>query len=46
MLHCVINEQGNCLDVRDGISEKIYIFSYKSLASGTLILGFIVIADI
>ena len=23
MLHGIINEQGNCLDVRDYISEKI-----------------------
>ena len=48
MLHGIINEQGNYLDVRDGISEKntiFHMFSYKSLASGALILGVIVIAD-
>ena len=46
MLHGIINEQGNCLDVRDDISEKNYfhIFSNKSLASGALILGIIAIA--
>ena len=50
MLHSMINEQGNCLDVRDDISEKKYyfdifhMFSYKSLASDALILGIIVIA--
>ena len=26
MLHGIINEQGNCLDVRDDISEKMNIF--------------------
>ena len=49
MLHGIINEQGNCLDVSDGISEKKYyfhMFSYISLASGAFILGNIVIADI
>ena len=48
MLHGVINEQGNCLEVRDDISgEKtiFHMFSYKSPASGTFILGIIVIAD-
>ena len=45
MLHGTINEQGNCLDVRDDISEKntffdiFHMFSHKSLASGALILG-------
>ena len=37
MLHCILNEQGHCLDVRDDISEKMIIFcifSCKSLASG------------
>ena len=40
MLHEIINEQGNCLDLRGDISEKMIIFltfSYKSLASGALI---------
>ena len=48
MLHGIINEQGNCLDVRDDISEKknhFHMFSNKSLASGALILGIIAIAD-
>ena len=48
MLHGIINEQGNCLDVRDGISEIntiFHMFSCKSLASGALILGVIGIAD-
>ena len=50
MLHSMINEQGNCLDVRDDISEKntifdiFHMFSDKSLASDALILGIIVIA--
>ena len=49
MLHDIINEQGNCLDVRDDISEKILFLTfshvfYNSLASGALILGIIVIA--
>ena len=42
MLHGIINEQGNCLDVRDDISGKMnifHIFSYEFLASGALILG-------
>ena len=26
MLHGIINEQGNCLDVRDDISEKNTVF--------------------
>ena len=45
------NEQGNCLDVRDDISEKtttifdiFHMFSYKSLASGALILRITVIS--
>ena len=47
VLHGIMNEQGNCLDVRDNISEKYYfhMFSYKSLASGALSLVIIVIAD-
>ena len=47
MLHGMINEQGNFLDVRNDISEKYHSphVSYKSLASGALILGNIVIAD-
>ena len=47
MLYGKLNEQGNHLDVRDGISEItiLHIFTYKSLASGALILGIIVIAD-
>ena len=50
MLYGIINEQGNCLDARDDISEKytifekVYMFSYKSLAPGALILEIIVIA--
>ena len=42
-----MNEQGNYLDARNDISEKYYFsnFSYKSLASGALILRSIVIAD-
>ena len=47
MLHCIINGQGNCLDVWDDISEKI-LFShvfYISLASGALISGIIVMAN-
>ena len=27
MLHGVINEQGNCLDVRDEFSEKMKMFT-------------------
>ena len=48
MLHGIINEQGNCLDVRDDISyknEHFRMFSSKSLASGALIFGIVVIAD-
>ena len=48
MLHCIINEQSNCLDVRDDISEKNTIFhmiSYRSPAAGALFLGIIVIAE-
>ena len=44
----IINEQRNCLDVRDDISEKntiFHMFPYKSLASGDFILEIIVIAD-
>ena len=40
MLHNIIYEQGNCLDVRDDISDKkllFRMFSYQSLASGALI---------
>ena len=43
MLHGMINEQGHWLDERDDILEKkmiiFYMFSYKSLASGALMLG-------
>ena len=47
MLHGIINEHGNCLNVTYGISEKYYfnMFSFKSLACGVLILGLIFIAD-
>ena len=49
MLHGIINEQGNCLDVRADISEKrnniFHMFTYKSLASRILIVGILVIAD-
>ena len=48
MLHGIIIEQGFCLHVRDHISIIKYyfhIFSYKSLATGALILWIIVIAD-
>ena len=49
MLHDIINEQENCLDVRDDISEKKWIFftgfHKNSLASGALTLEIIVIAD-
>ena len=48
MLHVIINELGNCLELRDDISGKMNIcltFSFKSLASGALILRIIVIAD-
>ena len=27
MLHAIINEQGNCLDVVDDISEKMIFFT-------------------
>ena len=46
MLHGIINEHGNCLDVRDVFQKKntiFHMFSCKFLASGALIL---VIADI
>ena len=48
MLHGTINEQGNYLGVREDISEKMnifHMFSYKSPASGDLILEIVVIAD-
>ena len=48
MLHGMINEQGHCLDVREDISERkwiFYMFSSKSLVSGALILETIFIAD-
>ena len=48
MLHGTINEKGNCLGVREAISEKtniFHMFSYKSLASDALILEIVVIAD-
>ena len=52
MLHGIINEQENCLDVKDDILEKkILFFTFftcfpinKSLASGALTFGIIVIA--
>ena len=45
MLHDIINERGNCRGVRDGISEENnHMYSNKSLASGALILEFVVIA--
>ena len=38
MLHGILNEQGNCLDIRDAISENhinfFPMFTYKSLATG------------
>ena len=47
MLHAIITEQGNCLDVRDGISEKILFFTcFPINLLPALILGIIVIADI
>ena len=48
MLHGIINEQGNCLNVRDYISEKkniFHMFSNKYVVSGALILDIIVRAD-
>ena len=48
MLHGIINEQEYCLDVRDGISEKMNIFhmlTYKSKASSAIIIRIIVIAN-
>ena len=48
MLHGIKNEQGHCLYVRDDIADKNKYFShvsYKSPASGALILGIIIIAD-
>ena len=47
MLKCIINEQGNYLDVREDISEKKKLF-FSCLPiniSGALILEIIVIAD-
>ena len=43
MLHGIISEQGKFPDVRDGISEKMNIFSYKSLASAALTVVIIVL---
>ena len=46
MLHGIIKVQGNCLE--EIIFQKqtiFYMFSFKSLASGALIIGIIVIAD-
>ena len=44
MLPGIINEKGNCLDVRDDISEINAIrHTYESLASGAFILGIVVI---
>ena len=48
MPHGIINEQGNCLDVRYAILGKTTIFHmlpYKYLVSGALILGIIVNVD-
>ena len=46
MLPDIINEKGNCLEVRDDISEKNAIrHTYESLASGSFILGIVVIVD-
>ena len=46
MLPGIINENGNCLDVRDDISEKNAIrHTYESLASGAFVLGIVVIDD-
>ena len=46
MLPGIINEKGNCLDVRDDISERNEIRqTYESLASGAFILGIVVIVD-
>ena len=49
MLHGIINEQEYCRDVRDGISKKktniFHMFSYNSIASGAIIIGYIVSAD-
>ena len=48
MIHGIIHEQGNCLDVRDDISEKMIIFhsfSNKYLVSCAFFLESIVIAD-
>ena len=50
MLLGMINEQGNCLDVRDHISEKnnifdiFYLFICRSVASGALVLRIMGIA--
>ena len=46
MLHDIINEQGNGLNVRDDISEKNipHKFKDRSLASGAFILGIIIIS--
>ena len=47
MLHGILNELGNCLDVRDDTLEKtnFHMFSDKFLASGAFIVGIIVKAD-
>ena len=47
MLHGIINEQGNCLDVRDDISEKKNIFHMFPIifSLSAIILGIIDIAD-
>ena len=46
MLLGIINEKGNCLDVRDDMSERNAIrHTYESLASGAFILGIVVIVD-
>ena len=45
MLHGILKEQGNCLDVSDEISQKKSHCTNKFPASGALLFGFIVIAD-
>ena len=46
MLPGIINEKGNCLDVRDDVSRKNAIrHTYESLASGAFILVSVVMAD-
>ena len=48
MLYGIKNEQDNCHDVRDAISEQmniIHMFFYKSLACWALTFEIIVYAD-